>query len=145
MKRLPEGWLEAAQAAEKATHIPSCVSIGQGALESAWGAKVTGEFNLFGIKALDGQPYRNCPTHEVIGGKRVLIDQRFRSYASLSEAFMDHAQLFLKAPVYAPAVKLLPDWRKFVSAMAPHYATDPNYARALTGLIEEDGLEGYNL
>jgi hypothetical protein len=74
------------------------VTAAQAALESDYGKKAPGN-NYFGIKA--GKSWhgatQDLTTHEVVGGKRVKLKQKFRSYATPEEgiadriAFMDHA------------------------------------------------------
>jgi flagellum-specific peptidoglycan hydrolase FlgJ len=143
MKAPPDDVVAAAQAAQRAHGVPASVSIGQWALESAWGSKCTGRFNFFGVKALKGQMQSLCWTHEVVGGKTISCQQPFRDYASLNEAFDDHAAM-LTGHRYAKA------WpcrgvAQFVTAIGPVYATDPHYAASLFGVIHDDGLMRYDL
>lgn len=141
---IPQDVIDAAQSAQQATAIPSSVTIAQWAVESGWGAKYTGTFNCFGIKAVDGQPFTSCPTHEVINGERVSVNANFANYASLTEAFVAHDQLLAENERYAEARSYLPDVSAFVAHMAPVYATDPNYASLLMQIITQHELERFD-
>src|SRR6478672_10767318 len=84
-----------AQASKKDTGVPAAVTIAQAILESGYGAKHIGEANnYFGIKAstkTDGTVdygtvatgYVTVPTREVLNGKDVTIQAKFRKYASM--------------------------------------------------------------
>lgn len=140
---IPAEVIAAAQDAQKATDIPASVSIAQWAAESGWGAKVTGTYNYFGVKAVPGQPFTMCPTHEMVDGRRVPIEAAFVNYSSLEQAFVDHARL-LCGPRYAAARACLPDVSAFVDKMAPVYATDPTYAGLLNDIIRQHDLTRYD-
>lgn len=139
-------------AAQKAQHdwlVPASVSLAQFAIESAYGTKMpTGSSNPFGIKAVSGQPFVTASTHEVINGKTVTIQAKFRKFASFAEAFDEHAKLLATAPVYAPAMaawaKPPYDLEGGIRLMAKHYATDPNYATLLLSIIKGQNLVQYD-
>lgn len=100
--------------------------------------------NLFGVKATQswkaaGHPVANLPTWEVIGGKRIDVKQEFRAYETWRDSFLDWAHLISTLSVYKKAYELLKDKATVpagIEAMAPHFATDPAYARKL--------LDGYS-
>jgi len=147
MRVPPDDVVKAAQDAQRATGVPASVSIGQWALESAWGARCTGRFNFFGVKAVGDQPHSLCWTHEVVGGKSVSVQQPFRDYASLDEAFSEHARL-LTRPRYSAALAALAanfSLHDYVASIAPVYATDPHYADNLFNLIAVDGFARFDL
>lgn len=144
MATIPANVIAAAQASQAATGIPASVSIAQWAVESAWGVRCTGMNNYFGIKATPGQPQTLCATHEVIGGKRVLVNAAFAVYGSLEDAFTAHAALLAHNPRYAVARALLPDVEAFVNAMAPIYATDPGYAALILQIIHGHQLQQFD-
>lgn len=145
MVSIPLNVISAAQASQHATGVPASVSIAQWGVEGAWGARCTGTFNYFGIKAVGNQPFTMCPTHEVIGGQSVLVQAAFANYGSLDEAFTAHAKLLADEPQYAPARAYLPDVTAFVEKMAPVYATDPSYASLLLEIITEHRLTQYDM
>lgn len=138
----------AARAAQEQFRIPASVSIAQFALESGWGAHMPpNSNNPFGMKCRAG---RNDPsvvvhTREVDRyGHDYFVAAAFRKFASVADAFIEHARLLATAPVYAPAFAKLPDVAAFVSAMALHYATDPRYAALIMGVIHGSNLTQYD-
>lgn len=141
---VPPDVVAAAQAAQRHTGVPASVSIAQWALESGWGAALTGDFNGFGIKARPGEPFKNCWTHEVVHGQRIKVIDAFRSFASQTDAFERHAELIANAPIYADAMRCLPVEDAFIGAMAHHYATDPAYAGKLLELIKDGDFRRYD-
>ncbi|HUO22688.1 MAG TPA: glucosaminidase domain-containing protein [Caulobacteraceae bacterium] len=143
MMQAPADIVAAAQAAQKATAVPASVSLGQWALESAWGQRCTGKFNFFGVKAQPGQPSTLCWTHEEQNGRLVACQAAFRDYDSVADAFLEHAEL-LCGPRYAAARGALTAGA-FVRAIAPAYATDPNYAAKLIGLINIEQFARFDL
>lgn len=135
----------AAKAAMHATRVPASVQIAQFALESGWGAhEPPGSNNPFGVKDFHGADAVWAMTTEVIHGQVIHEKQPFKRYASLEAAFDDHALLFVRIALYAPAMAALPNVDNFVVLMAKHYATDPDYARKILALIRADGLATYD-
>jgi flagellum-specific peptidoglycan hydrolase FlgJ len=144
MASLSRDVIAAARSAQAATGIPASVSLAQWAVESAWGSRCTGTFNYFGVKAAPGQPSTVCATHEVIDGQRVAAHAAFANYSSEAKAFTAHAELLATGARYAPARAALPDVTAFIQAMAPVYATDPNYADLLLEIVREHDLQQYD-
>ncbi|WP_036521602.1 glycoside hydrolase family 73 protein [Novosphingobium acidiphilum] len=140
---VPDPIVAAARTADRQWHIPASVSLAQWALESGWGAHMPGN-NPFGIKAMPGHAVQRFATHESIHGHLVPCEQRFAAFASLDEAFDCHARLLATAPVYHAAFAALPDTRRFVALMAPHYATAPDYAAKILAVIDSAGLDRYD-
>ena len=134
----------AAQAADRLWGVFASFQIAQFADESDWGRKATGAFNFFGVKASAAQPGVLCHTHEVVDGRLVPKLCRFRLYASLADAFDEHARLIATDRRYSPAMALKADLAAFVRAVAKIYATDPHYADKILELIRADGLERYD-
>ena len=133
-----------ARASQKAWGIPASVTLAQWAVESAWGKRMSGANNPFGIKARPGEPCKVVTTHEVVKGQRIEVQAAFRSFASLAEAFDAHARLLATAGVYAHARKALPDPFAFADALTGTYATDPHYGAALGAIIRGSHLEQYD-
>jgi flagellum-specific peptidoglycan hydrolase FlgJ len=140
---LPPDIVAAAIAAACNWSIPASVSLAQWALESGWGAHMPGN-NPFGIKAMPGHAVQSFATHECIHGHLVPCEARFAAFASVDAAFDCHARLLATAPVYHAAFAALPDMRRFVALMAPHYATAPDYAAKILAVIDSAGLERYD-
>src|ERR1700709_1154704 len=83
-----------AQKSERVTGISGIFDLAQGADESAWGNKMTGDYNIFGIKA-DANwtgAVKFKTTHEFVNGNWIVINAPFRSYPNADAAFTDHAQ-----------------------------------------------------
>ncbi|HVL56969.1 MAG TPA: flagellar assembly peptidoglycan hydrolase FlgJ [Burkholderiaceae bacterium] len=136
---------DAAQAAQQATGVPAAFILGQAALESGWGRHEplhpdgSRSFNLFGIKA--GSGWRGAtvesPTTEYVDGQPVRMAERFRAYGSYEEAFADWARLIAGSPRYAAVLQSADSPERFAAGMQrAGYATDPNYARKLSRVIQ---------
>jgi peptidoglycan hydrolase FlgJ len=136
-------WPHAVEAA-KATGLPAHFIIGQAALESGWGqrqikdADGTNSHNLFGIKAgrsWDGEVAAIKTTEYIKGVQQKVVD-KFRSYASYGEAFMDYANLLKNNPRYSKVLEAGNDPQAFAKGLQnAGYATDPAYAQKLTKII----------
>lgn len=148
-QRFPKALLSAAQAAERATGVPACLTIAQWAWESAWGSKTAGSNNYFGMKWRDGCgfPFNEVHTHEFINGVSVPVVDKFIAFPSLEAACEYHGKLLSnpKGPYKSACQFLHRDWRKFVETVCPIYATDPEYLKAIIGLIEKYHLYDFNL
>ena len=141
----PPAVLAAARAADARWRIPASVSLAQWALESGWGRHMPpGSNNPFGVKARPGDAAAAAETREVIDGRDETILARFRVFASLDEAFDDHARLLATAPAYAPARACLPDVKAFCAALTGRYATDPQYGDRLAAVIDSAQLERFD-
>lgn len=87
---------------QKESKIPALIILAQGAGESGWGAKAPGNM-YFGIKAdaaWKGQT-QLIRTREVIDGKSVMLDLKFRAYTTPEESFRDHAHFLHNNSRYA--------------------------------------------
>lgn len=144
MPNLTPEIIAAAQAAQKKYGVFSSVSLAQFGLESAWGTKVTGKNNFFGMKARPGDPFTACTTHEVIKGHRTEIVANFRDFDSPEEAFDAHASLLCTAHVYHEAMSCDNPY-DFADALTGVYATDPNYGKTLGTIIRQSHLEQYDV
>jgi flagellar protein FlgJ len=136
----------AARAAEQASGIPAPFMIAQAAHESGWGRKEirhadgAPSHNLFGIKA--GAQWRgpvaDVLTTEVVDGQPRRVVQKFRAYASYAQAFADYAALMKSQPRYQEVLAAGNDARAFATGLQrAGYATDPNYADKLSGVIHQ--------
>ena len=141
-------YLPAARTCEEKVGVPAMISMGQAALESAWGAKVSG-YALFGIKAdaswrAKGGRVVLQDTCEWVGGKKILYRAAdrpdicsFRAYATPEEAFIDHALFLEQNRRYAPCFKLgkydVQGWAAALQAAG--YSTSPTYASTLLDVV----------
>lgn len=131
-----------AQAAAHRWRVPASISIAQYAIESGWGAHCPGN-NPFGIKAMPTYGVQRLMTTEVVHGHAIRIPQDFCAFIDLAQAFDVHAKLLATAPVYAEAMKAN-SVERFVELMAPHYATDPQYAAKIMAVIKGSDLTRYD-
>lgn len=144
MRVPPADVIAAAQACQHTTGILASVTLGQWALESAWGTKATGRNNFFGIKGVAGQPSTMCWTHEFVGGKSVPAQQPFADYPTLDAGFAAHGRL-LSGGRYVNAWGVRSNRAAFVHAIAPIYATDPDYGDKLLDLIRTQKFDHYDV
>ena len=136
-----------AEEASLATGIPAKFMLGQAALESGWGKREikgrdgTNSHNLFGIKA--GGDWKgktvDATTTEYINGKPQTRVEKFRAYDSYADSFKDYARLLSSNPRYEKALAAAngTDAAGFAKGwQRAGYATDPNYASKLAGIIK---------
>lgn len=134
-----------AEAASKAMGVPAHYVVAQAGLESGWGKAIpkrndgSSSHNLFGIKA--GKHWRgatvDATTTEYIEGKAVKKVERFRAYASYTDAFQDFARLIRTR--YSEALNNN-DARAYANSIQRGgYATDPQYAEKLARAIRMTG------
>jgi len=108
--------------------------LAQAALETGWGAHVVGN-NLFGIKALPGEPSVLAPTHETVDGVPTPTIAAFRAFSSV-KACMEHYARLIKEH-YPQAMETGGDTQAFVQGLVRGgYATDPAYAAKITQVAE---------
>ncbi len=136
-----------AERVSQASGIPASFMLGQAGHETGWGkseiknADGSNSFNLFGIKAGKGWTGKvaEVTTTEYVDGVPRKMVAKFRAYDSYEDSFRDYARLITESPRYEKAQATA----KSGSAMAyaaelqkAGYATDPAYARKLSGAIQ---------
>jgi flagellar protein FlgJ len=121
--------------------------IAQAALETGWGKHlIQGDreqtnFNLFGIKARGGQASVSAETSEFRDGAMRREQAQFRWFDSLEEAFEGYAELIGDNPRYQGALAQGADPEAYARELQrAGYATDPNYADKLIGILRRPGL-----
>lgn len=141
----PPEVIDAAVASRKKWSVPASVTMAQWAVESAWGASMPpGSNNPFGIKALPTEPAVESPTREVVSGKSIIIDAKFRKFESLAEAFELHGRLLATGQPYKPAMQVADNADAFADALTGVYATDPEYGVTLKWVIHNYGWDKYD-
>lgn len=146
-------YLPEAKKVEAKTGFSYLISMTQGALESAWGAKAVGN-NFFGIKASVNTPadkkqlittteFLKSPSakfpkilsiikDKTTGLYRYSVQDWFMKYATPAEAFEEHINFFLKNQRYSEAIKYKADPDRFFEEIAKAgYATATDYAKKL--------------
>lgn len=138
--------IQAAQASQLLWGVPTCVTLAQFILESGNGKSMPPlSNNPFGIKAREGEPYVLALTKEVVNGREIRIQARFRKFNSFDEAFSHHARLLATSRYYAKAMALRHDPVAFAHALTGVYATDPRYGAKLVELIDRCDLRSYDV
>jgi mannosyl-glycoprotein endo-beta-N-acetylglucosaminidase/CHAP domain-containing protein len=126
--------------------VPASVTIAQAILESGWGKSHIGSANnYFGIKAQSATSYGpiaigtvTVPTREVINGRSIMVNGRFRKYRSMDDSMRDHGRFLRDNSRYKPAFAHSRDPNAFAQAIhRAGYATDPKYSSLLIGLMKQ--------
>jgi flagellar protein FlgJ len=142
--RFVESMRPYAEAAARMVGLPADVLLAQAGLETGWGRSqpraANGEpsHNLFGIKAGKGWTGSSAlaTTTEYVAGAVVRTVDRFRAYASYTDAFADFGRLISGNPRYAEALSHAGDPQAYARALQRGgYATDPHYAEKLARTI----------
>jgi flagellar protein FlgJ len=126
--------------------IPASFMLGQAGHETGWGKSEirhkdgSNSFNLFGIKAGKGWTGKvaEITTTEYINGKAQKVTAKFRAYDSYEDSFRDYARLIKESPRYEKAESVAQSGSAMAYASALQkagYATDPEYAKKLSGAI----------
>jgi LysM repeat protein len=144
------GHARAAQRSQKATGIPSSVTLAQAILETYWGtSRLSREaHNYFGIKARETPGPAGVITFNVwehVNGRDIFSNEPFRRYNNAEESFVDHGQWFHTWPRYAGALAVKTDPKAFARAInQAGYATDPAYSAKLISLMDKFNLYAYD-
>lgn len=134
----------AAERVAQASGIPASFMIGQAGHETGWGrgeiknADGSNSFNLFGIKAGKGWSGKTADivTTEFIDGSPRKLVAKFRAYDSYEDSFKDYARLINNSPRYEQARAKTDSAVAYATELQKAgYATDPEYARKLSGAI----------
>ena len=142
-------WPMAKQAAEKMGMTPE-VLLAQTALETGWGKKIAQDssgkssHNLFNIKAdhrWNGESV-SISTLEFRSGIPQQEQAKFRAYESFQASFNDYAKFIQNSPRYQPAMAVANDAKAYTQELSrAGYATDPEYAQKIIGIIEGEPLK----
>ncbi|WP_042428086.1 flagellar assembly peptidoglycan hydrolase FlgJ [Comamonas granuli] len=125
--------------------IPAAFMLGQAGHETGWGkstiknADGSDSFNLFGIKAGKGWTGKvaEVTTTEYVDGVPRKVVAKFRAYDSYENSFRDYARLINDNPRYGQARSQTGSAQAYATALQKAgYATDPQYARKLSGAIQ---------
>jgi flagellar protein FlgJ len=134
-----------ARLASQQSGVPHHLILAQAALESGWGQRQirreNGEpsFNIFGVKATSSWkgPVTEITTTEFENGESKKVKAKFRVYSSYLEALSDYVGVLTRNPRYAAVTNAATAEQGAQALQNAGYATDPNYARKLTGMIQQ--------
>lgn len=102
-----------------------------GFLNKSGGSQLAVKYNnLFGIKAVKGQPSVKMRTWEHINGKDIQVYADFAWYDSFTDSFVYHRKLMEK-PRYSRVIASKTVSEAFNMLQACGYATDPRYPQKL--------------
>lgn len=129
------------------TGVPAGYQIARAALETGWGRYVpvdlaTGRYsyNLFGVKAVEGQEYVTAWTWEYRNGRSVRVQARFRAYKGYQESLGDHGRLLLTRR-YRDCLALAADQVAYAGCVnGAGYSTDPAATNKLASIMRTRGL-----
>ena len=137
-------YLPLAQDVSRRTGLDPRLVLAQAALESGWGKGAAGG-NFFGIKSHGRPNGQTLVTTEYQGGQYVPQEASFRTYDRPEQSFYDYGSFILDNPRYR-AVMDAGSLQDQIAAMgASGYATDPEYSRKLSGIVEMFGADGGNM
>lgn len=134
-----------ARVASEQSGIPHHLILAQAALESGWGQRQirreNGEpsYNLFGVKASANWkgPVTEITTTEYENGEAKKVKAKFRVYGSYLEALSDYVGILTRNPRYAAVASASTPEQGAQALQNAGYATDPQYARKLTSMIQQ--------
>lgn len=148
-------------AAKNINEISPIFVAAQACLESAWGARVIGKYNCFGItkgsnwtgktvlvltsEVFKSPSVRFNPPEKVVsitktssGNYRYKVYRLFKDFSSWEDCLREHLRLFQK-PGYTDAWAYRKNPREFAKRIADNkgckYATDPNYYKTMCAMI----------
>lgn len=123
------------------------IDLAQWAVESGYGAHMSGVNNPWGIKATKAQraagQARLVLTHEYIKGRYVPMEQWFANYDSLEDSFDAHAEL-LTTPHYQRCMDAKTPAEYAEALHLCNYANAPNYPEALMAVINSNELTQFD-
>jgi peptidoglycan hydrolase FlgJ len=135
-----------AQAAAQQLGVHPIGLVAQAALESNWGRNMPrgaaggSSNNLFGVKATGswGGASITARTQEFQEGATASVQGAFRAYPSTQAALQDYVATLRGNPRYRAALGSGNDITAFATALQQGgYATDPHYARKVTGVAQQ--------
>ena len=110
----------------------------QFALESAWGTALSGKNNFFGIKATGNEPATVHRTREVINGRDVYVNARFKDFNTPADAVNHLVTQWYKDYRGYKGVNNAENALAAADMLKTEgYATDPIYAKSLKRLLGE--------
>ena len=134
-----------ARLASQQSGVPHHLILAQAALESGWGQRQirreNGDpsFNIFGVKASGSWkgPTTEITTTEYENGEAKKVKAKFRVYSSYLEALSDYVGVLSRNPRYAAVTQAATAEQGAQALQNAGYATDPQYARKLTSMIQQ--------
>ncbi len=125
--------------------IPPSITLAQAAQERGWGRSSLAKNynNLFGVKATSDLPSVTLNSAEIRNGQRVPTRASFAVFESWEDAVEQHGEL-LAHPRYNRARDNWTDWERFITLIAPMYASDPRYVSRVSTLVRSYDLDRWD-
>ena len=141
-----------AQRAFREYGVPASVTIAQAIIESNWGRSslAAQDHNFLGIKCSNGNRgpiATGCHTYSTTecGATCGLTTASFRSYATVTDSFRDHAVFLASGSRYRNAFNYTTNANQFLFEIwRAGYATDPKYGTLVTSIMAKYGLYRYD-
>lgn len=126
--------------------IPPSIILAQAILESGWGRSGLSQRynNLFGIKGFKGTKRVALDTWERLDGVKVDSRAEFRVFDSWEHSIAYHGHLLGVDRRYARARRQVHDWRLFLAALAPKYASSDRYVSTASSIVERYQLDRWD-
>jgi flagellum-specific peptidoglycan hydrolase FlgJ len=130
----------------RAHQIPPSIILAQAALESGWGRSRLAQrhHNIFGVKATGKQSAASFNTLEFGPKGAHIVRAKFRTFPSTKASIQHHGHLLTTDKRYEASLDAGDNWRSFLAALAPTYASDPSYAAHIAQIIETYGLDRWD-
>ena len=133
----------AAKVNETKTGVPAEIATAQAILESRYGKSVPTDinngqysYNLFGIKGSGPAGSVTVWTTEYVDGKKIKVTADFKAYNNFKESIEGHSEFLMKNKRYKSLFESDDPvaWAKGLQKAG--YATDPEYANKLIGIMK---------
>jgi peptidoglycan hydrolase FlgJ len=118
------------------------VCVAQAALETGWGKRTIGGWNLWGMKSMKWVPGAvDVVTKEWDRETRdyVTVTAKFCAFPSPQEGFNAYGRLVNNSPAYRSARDAV-DRNSYIRELGKVWATDPQYSEKIMLIIKEAGL-----
>lgn len=119
------------------------ITLAQWAVESAYGTRMSGKNNPFGIKATQAEINADLGTKvwtkEYSNGRYYTEDLYFADYPDIEYAFNAHASLLVSRH-YLPCMRAATPQAYAAALHTCGYATAPNYASVLISVMDANAL-----
>ena len=141
-------------AAAKKMDVPPLALLGQWAIESSWGTKITGDYNYFGIKSFGKGPQRLVDTTEAnltkaqiqfykdkgwfikdLGGGKVRVKDLFKSFSSPEDAISGYVDFLTNNARYKGVFGSKTPEEFGTKLKNAGYATDTTYAEKIVSMV----------
>lgn len=120
------------------------IIIAQAAQETGWGRSAPGN-NYFGIKSHGKGGGQTFTTHDFINGKRVKMQDSFRSFNSPADSVAGYADFLTSNKRYRPMLGAKGLEAQVAALGQSGYATDPNYGSSIYNIAKGINLDGVQI